>query len=251
MLTFLLALQSPQASRHWGHVSRLFERTLRSVCAQTCADFRVVLVCNEKPAIDLSHPALTVIEVDYAPPTPDGRMDDKWRKLKRGLIAIREFGPTHLMITDADDCVHRSLAALAAAAPQAPGWNFEEGYMHDEGSHWLHRLARFDRYCGTSAIVRVEPEGCPRDMDESIEPYPVLRYGHGVIGDYFRDRGRPLLPLPFRGAIYNTATGENHSHISLRSWRGKKMFIKKLLNARPVTAQVRASYGLYPVPFAA
>lgn len=50
MLIFVLPLQSPQASRGWQLVSRLCERTLRSICQQTLDHFRVILVCNERPA---------------------------------------------------------------------------------------------------------------------------------------------------------------------------------------------------------
>ena len=44
-----------------------------------------------------------------------------------------------------------------------------------------------------------------------------------------------------------TATGENDSGISLRQWKGKKMLVKKILNSRPLTAKLRAEFGLYEV----
>lgn len=247
MLIFVVALQSPHASKDWGRVSRLWERTLRSICAQSSPDFRVFLVCNERPAIAFTHPALTVIEEDFPLPDPTtaSRMNDKWRKLKRGLIAIRDLAPAHVMFMDADDCVHRGLAALAAAAPTAPGWNFETGYMHDEGSRWLYRLKKFDAYCGTSAIVRLGPADFPSTLGEPNDPYFILTHGHGVIGDFFRTRGTPLRTLPFLGAVYVTATGENDSGISLGGWRGKMMLLKKLLNSRPLTRSIRRNFGLY------
>ena len=249
MLIFLIALQSPAASKNWAHVSRLCERTLRSACQQTNDQFRVVLVCNERPASDFTHPALTVIEEDFPPPRDQSaRMADKWLKLKRGLLAVPADGPAHVMIADADDCVHRGLAALVAGEPRSPGWNFETGYMHDAGSRWLYRLRDFDRYCGTSAIVRLEPGDFPRGMETRSDDCFILAHGHGVIGDFLRARGTPLRPLPFIGAIYNAATGENDSRISLRGWGGKKMLLKKLLNSRPLTRSVRREFGLYELP---
>jgi hypothetical protein len=247
MLVFVVALQSPQASKDWPRVSRLWERTLRSICAQTCPDFRVFLVCNERPDIAFTHPSLTIIEEDFPLPEPNtpSRMGDKWLKIKRGLAAAREFAPAHVMIMDADDCVHRDLAALSAESPDAQGWAFEVGYMHDEGSRWLHRLKNFDDYCGTSAIVRLESGDFPRTLSEPIDPYFILTHGHGVIGDFLLDRGTPLARPPFIGAIYITATGENDSRIALRNWRGKKMLLKKLLNARPLTHSIRRDFGLY------
>src|SRR6185436_11316247 len=123
MLIFIVPLQSPHASKDWPHVCRLWERTLRSICAQSCADFRVFLVCNQRPAIAFTHPAVTIIEEDFPLPeaTSASRMLDKWLKVKRGLIAARGFAPAHVMITDADDCVHQYLATLCANSPEAAG----------------------------------------------------------------------------------------------------------------------------------
>jgi hypothetical protein len=251
VLIFVVALQSPQASKNWSHVCRLWERTLRSICAQTNPDFRVVLVCNERPKIDFTHEALTVIEEEFPLPQPTGpsRMADKWRKVRRGLTAARHLAPAHVMIMDADDCVSRNLAALVAQKPEARGWVFNQGYIHDEGTGWLHRKSDFDRYCGTSAIVKLAPEDIPApESKESSDNFYILANGHGVIADYLRDRGEPLERLPFVGAIYITATGENDSGVALRNWRGKKMMLTKLLNSRPLTAKVRNEFGLYTVP---
>jgi hypothetical protein len=249
MLIFLIALQSPAASKNWEHVSRLCDRTLRSVCQQTDDRFRVVLVCNQRPVDCFSHPALTVIEEDFPLPKDQSeRMADKWLKLKRGLVALHGSGPAHIMITDADDCVHHSLAALAASAEDSAGWNLEVGYMHDAGSRWLYRLKNFDRYCGTSSIVRLEPGDFPRSMERETSDFFILAHGHGVIGDFLRSRGTPLRPLPFIGAIYNSATGENDSRASLRGWGGRKMLLKKLLHSRPLTGAVRREFGLYELP---
>lgn len=250
MLIFVLALQSPQASRDWPLVSRLCERTLRSVCAQTCPDFRVFLVCNQRPAMTFTHPALTIIEENFPLPSgePGTRMTDKWLKIKHGLVAARAHAPAHVMIMDADDCVHRDLAALCAAAPAAMGWVFERSYLHDEGSRWVYRLNDFHRRCGTSAIVRLAAADLPADPAESRAPYFILNHGHGVIADFLRDRGTPLARPPFPGAIYVTATGENDSGTAYRDWGGLKMRLRKLLHGRPLTRRLREAYGYYPLP---
>ena len=247
MLIFVVALQSPKSSKNWSRVSALWERSLRSICAQSCPDFRVFLVCNERPSIAFTHPAVTIIEEDFPLPEPTtlSRMRDKWLKLKRGLIAARDFAPAHVMIMDADDCVSRKLAALAAKWPKARGWSFRKGYLHDEGSPWLFLLRNFDYVCGTSAMVRLEPADFPRLLDESIDPYFILRHGHGVIDDYFRERGTPLARLPFIGAIYVTDTGENDSGMAYRKWRGKKMLLKRLLYGRLLTRRIRAEFGYF------
>jgi hypothetical protein len=249
MLIFIMALQSPGASKNWCQVSRLCERTLRSVCGQSCTNFRVFLVCNKRPAITFTHQAITIIERDF--PIPEGntksRMQDKWLKLKFGLIAARHHAPAHVMFVDADDCVHRELAALVFQQPYAQGWRFDVGYLYPEGASWFFKWRDFDQCCGTSAIVRLEACDFPTSLDEPIDRYFILSNGHRAIGEFLRKRGTPLAPLPFIGAMYVVGTGENDSGTVLTEWGGTRFMLKKLLRARPLTQKVRSDFGLYRI----
>lgn len=247
MLVFILALQSPEASKDWGQVSRLCERTLRSVCAQTSPAFKVILVCNVRPETSFTHPHLSIIERDFPVPaaTSAARMNDKWTKLKVGLVAARHLAPAHVMLMDADDCVHRGLAEHVARYPGFPGWSMTEGYFHDEGSHWIYRRKEFYNFCGSSAIVRLEPSNFPQSEAEPKENYFILDNGHRAIKEYMSERGTPLQPLPFVGAVYMTGTGENDSGIRMGGWQGKRHMLGKLLAARPLTKRVRRAFGLY------
>lgn len=247
MLVFILALQSPAASKDWLRVSRLCERTLRSVCAQTSPEFRAFLVCNRRPDGGFTHPNLTIIEREF--PTPNttslARMADKWKKLKVGLTAARSLAPAHVMFMDADDCVHRGLAEHVNHYPEAVGWSMTTGYLRDEGSRWLYRTKNFHRLCGSSAIVRLSAEDFPQSESDPADKFFILKYGHSIIRDHMIARGSPLAPLPFIGAVYVTATGENDSAIRMGGWQGKKHTIEKLLAAKPLTRSIRSEFGLY------
>jgi hypothetical protein len=249
MLVFIVPLQSPQASSNWALVSALCERTLRSICAQTAGPFRVFLVCNQAPAMTFSHPDLTIIEDDFPIPernTPH-RMYDKHQKLKRGMIAARGLAPCHVMFADADDCVHRGLARWCEQNPAHPGWYIADGYIYTAGSSWLYRRRDFDQICGTASIVLCDAPDFPRAMTDTKSDFFMIEIGHFEFRNPARTAGRKLEPLPFPGAAYVTATGENDSGISLREWRGKKMLIKKLLNSRLLTPRLRSEYGLYEI----
>jgi hypothetical protein len=249
MLLFIVPLRNPSTCRDWPLVSRLCERTLRSLCQQTSPEFRVFLVCKERPQMEFSHPALTIIEEDFPDPGDEHlpREQDKWRKLKRGLIAARSFAAAHVMFTDADDCVHRDLAAVVAREPASAGWFFATGYMHEAGTRWLWRRREFHRFCGTSAMVRCEVADFPETMDDPTDSFRMLTYGHTAVHDFMLQRGTPLQGLPFAGAVYEVGTGENHSGFSLNDWKGKKIFLNKLFNSRPLTAGMRQTFGLYDV----
>jgi hypothetical protein len=249
MLVFIVPLQSPRASSNWALVSALCERTLRSICAQTSGAFRVFLVCNEAPSMTFSHPDLIIIEDDFAIPERNtaARMFDKHEKLKRGMIAARNLAPSHVMFVDADDCVHRGLAAWCEKNPAHPGWYIADGYIHTAGSPWLYRQRDFDQICGTAAVVLCDTADFPREMSDPKADFFMIESGHFEFRNPGRTAGRKLEPLPFPGAVYVTATGENDSGMSLRAWRGKKMFLKKLLNSRLLTRRLRSEFGLYEV----
>lgn len=247
MLAFILALQSPEASKDWLRISRMCERTLRSVCAQTSPDFRVFLVCNVRPDIDFEHQHLTVIERDFPIPAANSseRMNDKWNKLKVGLVAARHLAPVHVMLMDADDCVHRGLAEHVTRHQDDIGWSFDVGYLHDEGSRWLYRTTDFSHFCGSSAIIRLSAEDFPESETEPEDGYFILTNGHSVIKEHMIRRGSPLQTLPFAGAVYMTNTGENYSGLRMGGWQGKRHMLKKMWAARPLTGQIRSEMGLY------
>ena len=249
MLTFIIPLQSRAASRDWKKISQLAERTLRSVCAQTDPGFRAVLVCNEKPETNFTHPSLTVIEENFPIPgaTREDRMADKSRKILRGFVHARQWAPFHAMLVDADDCISNRLAAFVAHHPQHAGWYFETGYVHDQGSKWVLKKSAFNRVCGTSHILRCEPGDLPHATDTIESDYWILSQGHHEIVECMAKRGAPLGPLPLVGAVYNTATGENYLGSSLHNWYSRRTLLKKILNHRPLTRAIREEFGLYEI----
>jgi len=249
MLTFVVPLQSPGASNDWSVVSKLAIRCLDSLLQQTEETFAVILVCNEPPINLATHPRLTVIDRPFPlPVTREARMIDKWDKVRAGLVAAREFAPGHVMVVDADDCVSRQLASFVGRHPHAHGWIFERGYLHDEGSSLIYLWRDgFDAACGTSSIVRVEPSDLPTSVEGGRGSNPILRGGHTKIRQEMESRQTPLVPLPFPGAVYNLATGENDSGRGVQSWHRKKGLLEKLFRCRPLTRRIQHEFGLYNI----
>lgn len=151
------------------------------------------------------------------------------------------------MFADADDLVHRDLAQLVAKSPSSHGWYVPLGYAYDEPSRWVHRWPDFDLWCGTSSIIRCEADDLPVTMEDPRERFFMLTQGHPVIREFMQKRGTPLTPTPWPAVIYLTGTGENHGGFAVAGLKGKKMMLKKLLRARPVTGTLRADFGLYPL----
>jgi hypothetical protein len=242
-------------------VSSLFERCLKSVCNQTSAAFKVIVVCHEKPPIEFGHPAVTYESVDF--PVPDANHhpslnQDKYRKRARGYVLARRFGPTHVMQVDGDDCVSNRLAEFVERNPRAQGWFFDSGYFYRDGARRIYlKKQGFHQWCGTSHIVRHDLLKLPEsgNLDDSDLPsLSPLR-----VKKRLGEMGAPLLPLPFPGSVYvNTKHREgNHSRRELFSdlkqhpgaflSRAKKPF-DQLFRSEPITEALAAEFGLYPFP---
>ena len=101
--------------------------------------------------------------------------------------------------------------------------------------------------CGTSSIVSVMPSDLPSSAAEGRGNNPILRGGHTKIRQEMALLQRPLAPLPFAGAVYNLATGENDSGLAVQSWHRKKGRLQKLLRCRLLTRRIRHEFGLYDI----
>ncbi len=51
MLCFLIPLKSAAVANDWERVCNIFEATLRSAYHQTDPDFRILVICHEKPIL--------------------------------------------------------------------------------------------------------------------------------------------------------------------------------------------------------
>lgn len=244
MLVFIIPLKSPQFSNSWERVTQLFERCIKSVCNQTSPNFRVIVVCHEKPKIEFNHSHITYITVDFSPanetnPVAQGDTD-KGRKILKGLIYARQFCPTHTMAVDADDCVSKKLAKFIQQHPDSDGWFTNKGYKYQEGSKYIYiKRNNFYKMCGTCNITRYDLNYLP-EIAEYNRGYGYYRYyiDHAKVRDILKNKAKAIKSLPFPGAVYILETGENLFDNSKRL--RFSIFNRKLLNQ-----SIRDEFGLY------
>ncbi|MGH9674375.1 MAG: glycosyltransferase family A protein [Bryobacteraceae bacterium] len=247
MLAFVVPLKSARLAQSWPLVGKLLTRTLRSVCAQTCPDWRVIVACHEIPDVEVDDPRIEFLQVDFAPPGPehDQRRGDKWKKQRAAVWRSRDYGAAHVMFLDSDDCVSNRLAAHVVAHPGAHGWFLRRGYFYRDGSKTVRfERWRFHKWCGSSHIFR------PRLLGETREQLDAFYLGHLVMAERFRGIGAPLQPLPFPGAVYNMSHGENFYNHGLNVWPTRlwPRLVCRVLYHRAITDSIRAEFGLYPLP---
>lgn len=257
MLVFIIPLKSPQVSKSWDRVTRLFERSVKSVCNQTSDNFKVIVVCHEKPVIEFSHPHVTYIEVDpinFPLPSQEGAKKvglDKFRKILVGVKKALPLEPSHIMQVDADDCVSKHLAEFVEQNPQSNGWFVNSGYVYPDGSRFIYyRRKKFYLSCGTCNIIRTDLLDLPENLEDYRFDYLIkYQHSHRDVVKKLAGKGTPIAPLPFPGAVYITDHGENTpSGNAARFFQNKGLAnLKKILSLRPLTHSIRNEFGLYHV----
>ncbi|MBR8837755.1 MAG: glycosyltransferase family 2 protein [Stigonema ocellatum SAG 48.90 = DSM 106950] len=246
MLVFVVPLKSPQASKSWQLVTQLFERCVKSLCNQTSPNYKVIVVCNERPRLKFHHPNITYIEVDFPPaneldPICIGHTD-KGRKILKGLVHAQKFSPSHTMAVDADDCVSKHLAEFVDKNQNCDGWFINKGYKYQNGSDVIYVKRRnFYKMCGTCNILKYDLNQLPENPEYN-RGYGYYKFyiDHEKVRETLTQKGNGIKPLPFRGAVYIVATGEN-------LYYGSTKLTFNLLNRKFLNQSIQEEFSLYPL----
>jgi hypothetical protein len=199
MIVFVVPLKGRQVSKSWQRVCQLFERSVKSICNQTSSDYRVIVVCNEKPDIEFNHSYITYLEVDFPlsnnePTELSQKETDKGRKILAGLTAAKEYSPSHTMTVDADDCISNRIAEYVNKHPLGYGWYINTGYKYFEGSQWVYiKRKNFYRMSGTCNIVRYDLNDLPENPEYNRGyGYYKLFIDHQKIPNLMKKKKHPL-----------------------------------------------------------
>lgn len=250
MLAFVIPLKSQSVAKSWDMTCKLFERTLRSACNQTSPNFRVIVVCNEKPMITFEHLHVDYIQVDFVPPEKEKHpiargLTDKGRKVLKGLFYAKRFSPAYTMIVDSDDCVSNQLAKFVENFVEnnnCNGWYFNSGFKYREGEDFLYIKRRnFYRMSGTSSILRFDLLNLP-EVPEYNRGYGYYKFyiDHQRVKETMAAKDMPMRSLPFPGAVYILATGDNMS-----GNEGNLSF--SFLNRKALNSTLSNEFSLYKI----
>jgi hypothetical protein len=221
-LTFIIPVRNQANAKDWSRSKVNLRQTAASIAAQTSSSWNAFVVANHGADLPELPRNFSDVRVDF-PPNLLHDMEsadretvyrafrqDKGQRVLAGLLAARPKG--HVMIVDDDDFVSRRLADYVARNPQANGWFIRKGYVWSDGGSLVLRHDAFSHLCGTSHIIRADLFRIPDQFDAATPEYIQDMLGsHVHIADELARQGAPLMPLPFRGAIYRIGHAGAHS----------------------------------------
>jgi hypothetical protein len=141
------------------------------------------------------------------------------------------------MVVDDDDFVSRRLTGFVASRLGENGWYVRDGYVWGDGGKWVYKYADFSKFCGTSHVVRTDLFQLPANVESADADYVRKLFGsHIFIRDHLKERGEPLEPLPFAGAVYRIGHAGAHSK---SAGLIKQFFFKRELLKNPLKIVAR------------
>ncbi|MGV1034457.1 MAG: glycosyltransferase family A protein [Microbacteriaceae bacterium] len=247
MLVFVTSLAHPDNVPDARRNDELLAQTLNSISRQTSGNYRVLIVAEGRPEIELG-PNVEFVPVDFPAVRDLGarklRLENKGSKIGIGLIRAKQLGADYVMVCDYDDFIHRDLVAFVDKHPGEAGWYVHEGLFWSARRNVYRRHRNFHQRCGTSHILAIDlfgiPDGLGLDASQSeiIAGYEDRFFGllgnHQGIPERMAALGRPLRPLPWPAVVYTLDTSLNMSPNTVNG------------PVRPMTKRTAAQYGLTP-----
>jgi len=236
MIYFGIPLRSKAASKNWENVTKVFNRTLRSIYSQTDPDFKIYVACHDIPALDEEYDERVefLISDRETPKNKNEMLQDKGWKISMIAQCIRDAGGGYIMLVDSDDLVSNRIAEYVNSHPRCNGYLSRYGYVYQEGAGYMQRVENLHKLCGSCAIVYYSVEDLPDKMPESLYDdspidYWIIRKAHCDLPDYLQEIGRGLSTIPFPTTVYVRNTGDNHSMLEGNdfSWKRKLSFLLK------------------------
>lgn len=170
-IVFVIPFISKSAAREkYDHACELLGETLNSIRRQHRKNFSVVLVSNDRPAIDLRGIDFVCSNTRAVrPDNPASYQVDKEVKLGIGLIKAQEYQPKYIIPFDADDLLSPNFT-IALAACSADVVVLKSGFISDFSKGLAYPTPNFYKICGSPVAFSPFVPGMPTKslMDRPI-----------------------------------------------------------------------------------
>jgi len=264
MIGFVVPIKPKAVSKNWDYDNLLLERTVKSICAQTDQDFKLIIVYNDQPKINFSHPNLINIHYPFPPVAANEiedldyvlkyykkeyaeKMLDKGKKIYYGCKIAIEAGCNYLMGIDSDDLISNKLAEFVNkyAKSNKPGWRIKKGFIYEENARLLVKKLDIQNINGSTHIIRKDLVTIPDFSSNLFWNYNLFE-AHGYTYDRIKDFHNELLEdYPFFGMIYIVHKNNYSNILKLTQKISLKNIVKKILRGKFLSNSIRKEYHLF------
>ena len=264
MIAFIIPIKPKNVSKNWKYDNLLWERTLKSVCAQKDKNFKVFVVYTDIPELNYAHsnihfvyfpykmvPALEILDLDYVKQhyalEYAEKMMDKSKKIMYGCNQGIQFGCDYFMGLDSDDLVSNQLVSYINnyKGKLSSGWRIMRGYVYEEGNVYLTKENRIEGICGSSHILHKILISIPDFNENRLWNFNLFE-SHGYLYNRVKQYYNVVLDdYPFFGIVY-VAHQNNYSNILSKLNRVSiKNIIKKLIRFKYLSNKLKDEFGIY------
>ncbi|MEM8831401.1 MAG: hypothetical protein AAGE96_18870 [Cyanobacteria bacterium P01_G01_bin.19] len=266
MILYSISLKSKQVSKDWNYTCNLLQRTVKSIYNQTDRDFKVAIVCHEKPELP-SYPGLIYHQVDFLPPKQSflDMTQDRDAKELIGRKIGKELNADYIMVVDSDDCISAKISEFVNGKGQSSeppdGFYADKGYIYYESSNKIVSKSELYKSCGSTVAVKSELCDAPDswDFDELVKFINEgLFFSHGDLVEYWRAKGKVFEPFPFESSIYVRTDFEptlyDMNNVLAASIKRKdikvllsplKRKLTRFLYSKNISEDIKQEFGLY------
>ena len=224
VLTFVVPVRHQDNAADWSALKRNLTQTLRSLSAQDVRCWQGVVVANKGADLPEMPEGFRVEYVTF-PPNKMHDMGsasreevleafrlDKGRRVLSGMLAAPESA--YFMIVDDDDFVSSRLARFVSDNAGPIGWKIDRGFIWNDGTDLLFEHDDFNHVCGSSLIIRGSAYNLPTKFENADMAFVKQMMGsHHGVDKSLASQGTPLVPVPFRAAVYRVAHAGSHSQV--------------------------------------
>lgn len=225
-IAFIIPIRHPKNATNWDNLRKNLTETIKSISNQSLkSNWKCIIVANEEadlPELPEGSDNFFIKRVNFKPNPDyaskniedfyDGVRKDKGLRVLAGLIEVSDYH--YYMVVDDDDFISNQISNFVRSNLKSnqKGWKINKGYVWKDGSNKLYYENSFDLVCGTSSIINLECVLIPETIEEIELEYVKNMFGSHIYPTmYIEEKYGTMNSLPFEGAIYRVASGNNHS----------------------------------------
>lgn len=258
----VIPLKSKKVAKNWDTTTRNLQATVDSVLAQSSENFNAVVVGHDCPEFlkdnSYQNSKCEFLKYsDFEPPVA-GEVEaenqlkyefDRCTKILRGIMHLRDQNPsiTHWFALDADDLIRNNFVQALEKYKEFDAIILEYGYFYFKSTGIINKENEFSAYCGSSSIVSDRVFTLPATVDDkSFRSTPFGNISHVHMRQRLEADGWSIGVPDERLIMYVRDNGENISNDAYCNtpYKTFKKIVKSVLRYKPVSKEVRASFGL-------